>query len=278
MSYAGDVKQQIINSRLTSDEAVSGEKLAYAILHGNTVMSENKSYIERISNVYRYNDPESFVRFFVRKMNGGTYVYGISFSEGHHKEAVFTPEFSIGFIRACFVKNGFVSAPDKSAHFEIVFDDEDAMEVCMQSFAEIGHEAKTSARAGKYLIYMKDAAAISDLLARLGAVKAMLEYENGRIMRSANNMANRGLNCDMANLNKTINCAQKQIQMLKAFSRMPQFALLPKELKDMAKIRLENPEVSLSDLGQLFNPPLSKSGVSHRLSKLKQAYETALKK
>ena len=81
MSYAGDVKLQIIDSRLTSDEAVSGEKLAYAILHGNTVISENKTYIERISSVYKYNDPESFVRFFVRKMTAGTYAYGISFSE-----------------------------------------------------------------------------------------------------------------------------------------------------------------------------------------------------
>ena len=82
MSYAGDVKLQIINSRLTSDEAVSGEKLAYAILHGNTVTSENKTYIERISKVYRYNDPDSFVRFFIEAIRiDSLMLYNIKISQ-----------------------------------------------------------------------------------------------------------------------------------------------------------------------------------------------------
>lgn len=278
MSYAGDVKLQIAQSRLASEESVLGEKLAYTILHGNTAYSENKSYIERICAVYEYNDEKTFVRRFVRKMNGGTLLYGAEFSAYFHKEAVFSPEFAIGFIRACFIKNGFVSAPDKPAHFEITFDDEDAKDVCIRSFTEIQCEPRESMRSGKYLIYMKDAAKISDLLARLGAVKAMLEYENGRIMRVANNMANRGFNCDMANLNKSLNCAQKQTEMINNFSKMRQFALLPAELKEMARIRMENPEKNLSDLGQLFNPPLSKSGVSHRLKKLEQLYQSYIKK
>lgn len=278
MSYAGDVKLQIAQSRIDSQEAVLGEKLAYTILHGNVAMSENKAYIERIATIYTYADSKAFIRFFTRRLSAGTNMYGVEFSASFDAEAVFSPEFAIGFIRACFIKNGFVSAPDKASHFEISFDDEDAKDVCLRSFEEIDCRMGETMRSGKYLLYIKDSGKISDLLARLGAVRAMLQYENGRIMKEANNMANRGFNCDMANLNKTISCAQKQIEMIKSFSKLPQFALLPKDLKDMARVRVENPDASLSDLGQLFNPPLTKSGVTHRLSKIKQLYQLYQKK
>jgi DNA-binding protein WhiA len=118
------------------------------------------------------------------------------------------------------------------------------------------------------MLYIKDGEGISNFLALIGANKAVLAYEDIRIIRDIKNNINRKVNCETANLNKTVSASVVHVDDIKLIMKLKKFEELPDYLKEIAYVRLENPEVSLKELGELLENKISKSGVNHRLKKI----------
>ena len=119
-----------------------------------------------------------------------------------------------------------------------------------------------------YAIYLKDGEEISKFLALLGANKSVLRFEEIRVQREMNNKINRIVNCETANLNKTINASIEQIEAIKKLRESKKFNKLDEPLKEIAELRLKNPNASLAELGQMLKNPVGKSGVNYRLKKI----------
>ena len=128
--------------------------------------------------------------------------------------------------------------------------------------------AKILERKNGYGIYIKDGEEISKLFALIGANSSVLKFEQIRVLRDMKNNINRKVNCETANLNKTVNAAVKQIEAIKILQETGKFDNLAESLKEIAKIRIENPDASLIELGQMLKNPIGKSGVNHRLGKI----------
>ncbi len=172
------------------------------------------------------------------------------------------------FIRGAFLAAGSVSDPEKSYHFEIVCDTEEKARQLQEMIASFAIGAKIIQRKKNYVVYVKESSQIVDLLNVMEAHVALMNFENVRILKEMRNSVNRQVNCETANIGKTISAAVKQIEDIRYIQRMVGFDRLPENLAEMARVRLEQPEATLKELGQMLNPPVGKSGVNHRLRKL----------
>lgn len=173
------------------------------------------------------------------------------------------------FIRGCFLASGSISAPQKGYHFEIVTASSQRAQQLQQVIRACGIEAKTVVRKKYHVVYAKEGEQIADLLSLMEAVKARMEFENIRILKDVRNSVNRKVNCEAANISKTANASLEQVRDIQYISRYYGLESLPDNLKQAAHLRLEKPDASLTELGRLMDPPVSKSGVNHRLKKLK---------
>lgn len=172
------------------------------------------------------------------------------------------------YLRGAFLATGFAGDPNKGYHFEILSDNENSKETLASLMESFGISPKQSTRKKYKVLYIKGVDAISDMLNVLGAHKSLMELANARIVRDLRNTVNRRQNCDMANLNKTVDAASRQIEDILFIDKSVGLDSLPDSLREIAEKRVENPDVSLSELGTLLNPPVGKSGVNHRLRKL----------
>ncbi len=172
------------------------------------------------------------------------------------------------FIKGTFLNSGSVSDPDKSYHFEIAVPDEAYARFLQQVIEKEGVQAKLGHRKDYFLVYVKDGDSISDMLNIMEAHVALMDIENVRIVKEVRNSVNRQVNCDMANTKKTISAATKQIESIKYINEHAEPDLLSPELEEMARVRLENPDATLAELGQMLETPIGKSGVNHRLAKI----------
>ncbi len=174
------------------------------------------------------------------------------------------------FLRGAVLSAGSISTPEKSYHFEIVCTTmPKARQLCdIIKFFEI--DAKVVERKRHFVVYIKEGESIVDMLNIMEAHKSLMELENIRILKEMRNSVNRKVNCETANLNKTVAAAVKQIEDINLISKTTGLGSLPKTLQDMAYARLENPDASLKELGALMNPSVGKSGVNHRLKKLSE--------
>lgn len=177
------------------------------------------------------------------------------------------------FLRGAFLCSGSVNDPHSAYHMEIVCRSErDARELLniMQGFRD---DAKAIPRKGRYICYMKEAESITDLLNVMGAVLSQMEFFNTMILKDVRNDLNRKVNCETANLNKTVSAAVKQIRDIELIRDTKGLSFLNDNLKEMALLRLENPDMSLKGLGELLEPPLGRSGVNHRLKAIERIAE-----
>ena len=133
--------------------------------------------------------------------------------------------------------------------------------------------AKIIKKEKDYMLYLKDGEEISEFLALVGANKSVIKFEEVRVIKETRNDINRLVNCETANLNKTINASVKQIEDINKIKKAGKFNELPETLKEIAEVRINNPEMSLIELGKLLDKPIGKSGVNHRLKKLSQISE-----
>lgn len=171
-------------------------------------------------------------------------------------------------IRGLFLGSGSINNPQKKYHLEMLLSNEQNLQDAMLILENLGMKPKKLVTKYKYSIYMKEGEEISNFLALIGANKAVLEFENIRIQREMRGKVNRIVNCEAANLNKTINASIAQIAAIKKLQENGKFNKLDDNLREIAELRLENPDMSLVDLGKLLKQPVGKSGVNYRLKKI----------
>ncbi len=167
-------------------------------------------------------------------------------------------------IRGAFMGSGSVNNPEKEYHLEVDFINEHYLEQAVQILRRLGLRVKTLGLA----MYIKEGEEISKFLALIGANKAVMHFEDIRIQKEMRGKVNRLVNCEAANLNKTINASVKQIAAIKKLQETKQFQKLDENVKELALLRLENPDMSLIELGKKLKEPVGKSGVNYRLKKI----------
>lgn len=172
------------------------------------------------------------------------------------------------YLRGGFLATGSISDPDRSYHLEITFPDSLIAEEYIRFLNDFEVEPRQIMRKGHYLVYLKEGQEIVDFLNVIGAHIALMKLENIRIMKDMRNQVNRIVNCETANLEKTVNAALRQVDNIKFIAETKGLDSLPGSLRQIAELRLENPDVSLTELGQMLTPALTKSGVNHRLRKI----------
>ena len=174
------------------------------------------------------------------------------------------------YIRGLFLGSGCIVDPNTDYHFEVTAKLKKNATIILEILNNIiGFEAKLLKRSTNlYVIYIKDSEQISMVLSFLGASKALLYFENIRVERSIKNNINRSINCETANLSKTISAAYKQLLAIEKLEKNNMVEKLPAELREICILRKENPEMSLSDLTNLCKEKITKSGINHRLKKI----------
>ncbi len=176
-------------------------------------------------------------------------------------------------IREAFIKAGSMSDPNKRYHLQIMFKQKKKAEDIKSLLLNFNIHAKVIKKENEYMLYLKDGEEISNFLALIGANNSVLKFEEIRVIKETRNNINRIVNCETANLNKTINASVEQIKAIEIIKRAGKFEELPDNLKEIANLRAENPDTSLVDLGKMLNKPIGKSGVNHRLKKILEIAE-----
>ncbi len=305
MSFSSDVKAEITGAeelspccKLAELVAVMGISGTVSLLGGGRmgayVETEHaptaRHLLKNLRNLFRVK-PE--LRTARRVKLGGRNSYRLSLSgeeairvltacgvlhrdaEGHYFLKPEVPKAALAkkccrkaFLRGAFLAGGSVSNPEKEYHLEFVVGDERFAAQLASVLHRFDLRAKRVRRKGQIVVYLKEAEHIVTLLNLLGAVTAQLEMENVRIRKDIRNNVNRVVNCDSANLGKTIDAAGKQIEAIEIIRARMGIERLPLPLREMARVRMEHQEASLLELGELMDPPVGKSGVNHRLRRL----------
>jgi len=181
------------------------------------------------------------------------------------------------FIRGAFMASGSMSDPNKAYHFEIVCRTPEQAARVQELMREFETEPKIIERKNHFVVYLKEGSQIVDMLNVMEAYVSLMNLENVRILKEMRNSVNRKVNCETANIGKTVTAAVKQIADIELIRDTEGLDSLPMPLREMAQVRLEYPEASLKDLGQYMNPPVGKSGINHRLRKLSAIADTIRK-
>ena len=172
------------------------------------------------------------------------------------------------FIRGAFMASGSMSDPNKAYHFEIVCRTPEQAARLQELMKEFETDPKIVERKQYHVVYLKEGSQIVDMLNVMEAYVSLMNLENVRILKEMRNTVNRKVNCETANISKTVNAAVKQIADIELIRDTQGLDSLPMPLREMAQIRLEHPEAPLKDLGTYMDPPVGKSGINHRLRKL----------
>ena len=209
----------------------------------------------------------------VRKRNKVIYgleLCGISDEKKLNEKLQFrkTPSSMAAYLRGAFIACGSVNDPKRSYHLEFLLRNEKDAEKISEMISGLGYESRSTKRKGETVVYIKDSSVISEMLAVMGAGVSMMNYENERAMNETRGVINRRVNCELGNLRKSTEAGQKQLSCIEIIRDHMGLDNLPDGLKEIAELRINNPEASLQELGEMMDPPLGRSGVNHRLQKL----------
>lgn len=174
------------------------------------------------------------------------------------------------YIRGAFLGGGSITNPEKTYHLEFVTHTEKHAEDLSELINTFGLNSKVIKRKNSYVVYLKEGENIVDLLNIIGAHSSLLDLENVRIYKEMRNNVNRLVNCETANLSKTVNASVRQVECIKLIRNTVGLKKLPPNLRQVAEARLNNPDASLKELGEMLDPPIGKSGVNHRLRRIEE--------
>lgn len=172
------------------------------------------------------------------------------------------------FLRGAFLACGIAANPDKEYHLEFSVGSKKKTDTLCRLVNESGMSVKESCRKGKYMLYTKDSEGISDILTFIGAMISSMEIMNAKIYKDVRNNVNRAVNCESANIEKTVAASRKQVEDIEYIAANGGLGMLTEDLRQIAEIRRENIELSLSEIGKLLTPAISRSGVYHRLRRI----------
>lgn len=174
------------------------------------------------------------------------------------------------YLRGAFLSSGSITNPERTYHLEISTEQSLLAEKILAILKSLNLEAGITHRKGSLVVYLKDGGQIVTLLNLMGAHSALLQFENVRVMKEMRNQVNRLVNCETANVDKTVKAAMAQIEDIERIEQVIGLEELPEKLQQVAKARLENPYASLQELGELMMPKLSKSGVNYRMRQIRE--------
>ncbi|MFA7079211.1 MAG: DNA-binding protein WhiA [Syntrophomonas sp.] len=172
------------------------------------------------------------------------------------------------FLRGIFISRGFINRPEGNYHLEIVLNDSRLVSDVGKIMQKLEVEARISERKSSLLLYIKESEKIVDFLRIVEASRALLDFENVRIIKSMRNQVNRQVNCETANLAKTVDASVRQVEMIEKLIGKIGVKGIPGNLRELALVRLDHPDSTFRELGVMLNPPLTKSGVAYRMKKL----------
>ena len=295
MSFSSELKESLSKiSNLKNKELVKFELIGY-LISNNTTCDKKNIYYSTINeyNINRFSKLISNMEIsnFKIDIKGKNYIITlpkiIKIQEIEYKEKDI--EISLDFekqiqnlnnikeqeemaikalTRGIFLGSGSVNNPENKYHLEIILSNKRNAQIIKELLEKMQIHLKELERKNGYSLYIKEGEEISKFLAFIGANSSVLKFEEIRVIREIKNNVNRKVNCETANLNKTINASVKQIEAIKKLKATGKFKNLSANLKEVANLRLENPDASLVELGQMLENPIGKSGVNHRLNQL----------
>ena len=298
MSFSHDVKKELCS-------AITDKDRKYCCLYGMLLFCRSFSPDSIVFQTENEQVSELFCRLIddviggsgiieisrTEKKNGGT-LYSLSVpSEHYREEIIYRYRISsrtlihriqtdiidnnsvYAFIAGAFLSCGSITEPMKEYHLEFAVPFPELAEDLMKLLSSVGVAAKYAERKNTYVIYLKDSEAIEDLLTFMGATMSSIELMNVKIFKDVRNKANRLANCDAANIERTLRASEKQIADIEYIMETEGLDSLTPELRNMAEVRLENPDVSLKELGEMLDKPVGRSGANHRLKKLSEIAE-----
>lgn len=174
------------------------------------------------------------------------------------------------YLRGAFLSRGSITNPERTYHLEISSEQTVLAEKILEIMLSLNLEAGITQRKGTLVVYMKDGQQIVNLLNLMGAHSALLHFENVRVMKDMRNQINRLVNCETANVDKTVKAAMEQLEDIRLLDEVIGLEELPPKLQEVAKLRQANPYASLQELGDLMVPPMSKSGVNYRIRQIRE--------
>ena len=274
MSFSAELKEEISKiENLSNKEAVKYELIGYLI--SSNIANEDNKIKFSTENEYNIN---RFAKL-LNNMNISDYeielqgkIFVITFSKRKVEELENIETLNVEqikwLIRGAYLGAGSINNPEKKYHLEIGIADVENANQIVQYLKEFDIKSNIVEKKGEYAIYIKDGEAISKILALIGANKSVLKFEEIRVQREMNNKINRIVNCETANLNKTINASIEQIEAIKRLKSNGRFEKLDEPLKEIAELRLKNPNSNLTELGKMLKNPVGKSGVNYRLKRI----------
>lgn len=309
MSFAADVKKELTS--LTVQRNLAQAELAALIrMNGSlslsnhqfvlNVQTENAAIARRIFTLLKeYYDVRSelLVRRKMKLKKNNVYIVrlkqetqkilldldimdGLMFQSHIDDEIKQSDEKTRAYLRGAFLASGSVNNPETSRyHLEISSIYEEHNQDICDLLNQFDLNARTLERRNGYITYLKGAEKIADFLTLIGATNSMLKFEDVRIVRDMRNSVNRLVNCETANMNKTIDAASKQIENIHFIETTVGLQSLPEKLQEIAKLRIQNPEISLKELGEMIpSGAISKSGINHRIRKINDFADNLRKK
>lgn len=271
MSFSLKVKEELCAINVSSRHCKCAELSAFVMLNGfdNKITTDKEQndfainrYAKMISslNIDLASDEDQKTLKLI-KLKDGYCINTILIERSCCKQA---------FIRGAFIASGSITDPQKGYHFEITCDNLEQVEVLMNILKDFGIEPRYILRKKYHVVYIKDASMIVDILNIMGAYISLMDMENVRILKEMRNSVNRKVNCEAANINKTVNAAVKQMEDIRYIESVKGLSYLPHNLRAVAELRMAEPEMPLKEIGNNLNPPLGKSGVNHRLRKISE--------
>lgn len=269
MSFSSEVKMELSKiNNFSKKELLESELLGYILSSNSNLIdteiefiTENEFNIERIFKILFKLEIN-----YEPDIKGKVYSAKFKIPNIKHIEELNKEEEKKALVRGLFLGSGSINNPNKKYHLEILLKDKDTAKYIQNLLKQVNIKAKILE--SNNTVYIKEGEEISKFLAYIEASKSVLKFEEIRVMKDIRNNVNRKVNCETANLNKTISASVMQIDAINFLKKMKKFEELPDNLIEIAEIRIENPEVSLKELGELLENPIGKSGVNHRLKKL----------
>lgn len=285
MSFSSEIKEEISKiSNLSDKENIKAEFKGYLLTcnvsftkHKLIFKTENEYNINRFAKLLSNLD----INNYEISIKGKNYLIEVGeLSKMNFLDQVddLKEKNLKAIVRGAFLGSGSLNNPENKYHLEIILSSEENAEYIQDIISKFNITTKKLERKQGYSLYIKEGEEISKFLAFIGAGKAVLKFEEIRVVRETRNNVNRIVNCETANLNKTIDAAMQQIQAIEFLKKIKAFENLSDNLQEIATIRIENPEMSLIELGKMLKEPIGKSGVNHRLKKIQQIAEELGKK
>ena len=294
MSFSSQIKEELNKtSSLSNKELVKYELIGY-LISANIDITEGKKLKFSTENDYNINRYSKLLDNLNKNhdisVTGKTFIVEVKIKDIKNLELIEIKENNHilltdkikqndenlkSIIKGIFLGSGSINNPENKYHLEIVIKEKQNLEIVMKMLEKLGIKVKELQTKNKNSIYIKEGEEISKFLALIGATKAILEFEEIRVKRELRGKVNRLVNCETANLNKTINASIEQISAIKELQSSGKFNKLDENLKEIAILRLENPDATLSELGKMLKNPIGKSGVNYRLKRILEIAKNA---